>query len=142
LTIFFITLSGIFKVVFYFFIFSFSIFQNHLKDDTSCCKKNLSKFSSQNIIVHKIRIRLARLAFSTWIEKSSLFRISAGLMSTFFFKILMIKFSIFNKLRNLKLSKYFGVLDGRLIIQHFNHIHIHILIYTMYSLNLSKIRNT
>jgi len=34
-----------------FSIFSFSIFQNHLKDNTSYCKRKLSKFISQNIIV-------------------------------------------------------------------------------------------
>jgi len=40
----------IFLVVFYFF-FSFSIFKNYLEDHTSYYKKNLSKFSSQSIII-------------------------------------------------------------------------------------------
>jgi len=37
-------------MVFHLSIFLFSIFQNYLKDDTSCYKKKLSKFSSQKII--------------------------------------------------------------------------------------------
>jgi len=41
--------------LFFFFIFSISIFQNHLKDVTLYCKKKLSKFSSQNMIVHIIK---------------------------------------------------------------------------------------
>jgi len=31
------------------FFFSFSIFKNHLKDNTSYYKKELSKFNSQNM---------------------------------------------------------------------------------------------
>jgi len=33
----------IFKVIFHFFIFTLSIFKNHLEDDTSCRKRKLSK---------------------------------------------------------------------------------------------------
>jgi len=41
-------------MVLYFFIFSFSILQNHLKNDISCYKKKLSKFNSQNFILSEI----------------------------------------------------------------------------------------
>jgi len=43
-----------------------------------------------------------------------------------------------------KLSKDFGELDDKLIIQHFHHIHIHIhtMTYTMYFLNFSTLKNT
>ena len=37
----------------WFLIFSFSIFQDHLENVTSCCKRKLSKFSNQNIIIQK-----------------------------------------------------------------------------------------
>jgi len=55
--------------------------------------------------------------------------------SAFFFLILMIKLSML-KLKNFKkftkLSKDFGKLDDKLIIQHFHHIHIYTMTYTMY----------
>jgi len=60
----------------------------------------------------------------------------------------MIKLSMLKKLRNFKkfttLSKDFGELDDKLIIQHFHHIHIRTITYTIYSLNFStlKIHNT
>jgi len=60
----------------------------------------------------------------------------------------MIKLSMFKKLGNCKmftkLSKDFGELDDKLIIQHFHHIHIHIrtLTYTMYYSNISTLKNT
>jgi len=41
-----------------------------------------------------------------------------------------------------KLSKDFGELDDKLIIQHFHHIHIRILTYTMYSSKFSTLKNT
>ena len=48
----------------------------------------------------------------------------------------MIKLSMFKKLGNFnkftKLSKDFGELDDKLIIQHFHHIHIRTLMYSMY----------
>jgi len=40
-----------------------------------------------------------------------------------------------------KLSKNFGELDDKLIIQHFHHIHIHTLMYTMYSSNFNILKN-
>ena len=55
---------------------------------------------------------------------------------------------MFKKLGNCKmftkLSKDFGELDDKLIIQHFHHIHIHIrtLTYTMYYSNISTLKNT
>jgi len=41
-----------------------------------------------------------------------------------------------------KLSKDFGELDNKLIIQHFHDIHIHTMRYTMYSLSFSTLKNT
>jgi len=41
-----------------------------------------------------------------------------------------------------KLSKDFRELDDKLIIQHFHHIHIHTMTYTMYSLNFRTLKNT
>jgi len=56
----------------------------------------------------------------------------------------MIKLSMFKILGNfnkfIKLSKDFGELDDKLIIQHFHHIHIRILICTMYSSNFSTLK--
>jgi len=53
---------------------------------------------------------------------------------------------MFNKLRNLtssqKLSKNFGKLDDKLIIQYFHHIHICTLTYTIYFSNFSTFKNT
>jgi len=53
---------------------------------------------------------------------------------------------MFNKLRNfnkfMKLSKDFGELNDKLIIQYFHHIHIRTLTYTMYSSNFSTFKNT
>jgi len=40
-----------------------------------------------------------------------------------------------------KLSKDFGEFDDKLIIQHFHHIDIHTMTYTMYSLNFSTLKN-
>jgi len=61
-------------------------------------------------------------------------------------KKLLINFSMFNKLENFnkftKLSKDFGELDNKLITQHFHHIHICTLTYTMYSSNFSTFKNT
>ena len=52
----------------------------------------------------------------------------------------MIKLSMFNKFENfnkfINLSKDFEKLNDKLIIQHFYHIHIHTLTYTMYSSRL------
>jgi len=57
----------------------------------------------------------------------------------------MIKLSIFDKLgkfnKSTKLSKDFGVLNDRLIIQYFHRIHIRTLTYTMHSLNFSTLKN-
>jgi len=50
LTTFFIIL-GFAKWFFIFLSFLFLIFQNHLKDDTSCYERELSKFSSQSIML-------------------------------------------------------------------------------------------
>ena len=56
----------------------------------------------------------------------------------------MIKLSMFNKLGNFnkfnKLSKDFGPLNDKLIIQHFHHIHICTLTCTMYSSNVSTLK--
>jgi len=41
-----------------------------------------------------------------------------------------------------QLSKEFGELDNKLIIQHFYHIHIHTMTYTIYILNFNKLKNT
>jgi len=41
-----------------------------------------------------------------------------------------------------KLNKDFWKLDDKLIIQHFHHIYIHTMTYTMYFLNLSTLKNT
>jgi len=53
---------------------------------------------------------------------------------------------MFNKLENFnnftKFSKDFGELNDKLIFQHFNHIHIRTLMYTMYSPNFSTFKNT
>jgi len=58
----------------------------------------------------------------------------------------MIKLSMFNKFENFnkfkKLSKDFGKFDDKMIIQHFHHIHIRTLIYTMYYSNFSTFKNT
>jgi len=57
----------------------------------------------------------------------------------------MIKLSMFNKLGNInkftKLSKDFGELDNKLIIQHFYHIQIRNLTYTMYFSNFNTFKN-
>jgi len=63
-------------------------------------------------------------------KKSGLSHISSDsrASSRFFFLNLMIKLLMFNKLGNFnkftKLSKDFGELNDKLIIQHFHHIHI------------------
>jgi len=53
---------------------------------------------------------------------------------------------MFNKLGNfnkfIKLSKDFGMLDDKLIIQHFHHIHIRTLTYTIYYSNFITFKNT
>jgi len=46
----------------------------------------------------------------------------------------------FNKLT--KLSKDFGELNNKFIIQHSHHIHIRTLKYTMYFLNFNTFKNT
>ena len=52
---------------------------------------------------------------------------------------------MFNKLENFnkftKLSKDFGDLDDKLIIQHFHHILIRTLTCTMYSSNFNTLKN-
>jgi len=56
----------------------------------------------------------------------------------------MIKLSMFNKMENFnkftKLNKDFGKLDDKLIIQHFHHIHICNLAYTIYYSNFSTFK--
>ena len=58
----------------------------------------------------------------------------------------MIKLSKFNKLGNFnkftKLSKNFGELNDKLIIQYFHHIYIRTLTYTMYFSNFNTFKNT
>jgi len=53
---------------------------------------------------------------------------------------------MFNKLVNfnkfIKLSDDFEKLDDKLIIQHFHHIHIRTLTYTVYSSNFNTFKNT
>jgi len=79
-----------------------------------------------------MRVGLVRLAFLMRVENFVLFCISTNSQSSpFFFLILiMIKCLMFNKLRNLNnftnLSKDFGKLDDKLIIQYFHYIHIRI----------------
>ena len=85
---------------------------------------------------------LARLHFQHGLKSL----VSPTGQSTLFFykkKKLMIKLSMFNKLKNFnkftKLSKNFGELDDKLIIQHFHYIHT--LTYTMYSSNFNTFKN-
>jgi len=58
----------------------------------------------------------------------------------------MIKLSMFDQSGNFnkftKLRKDFGELDDKSIIQHFHHIHIYTLTYTMYFSNFSTFKNT
>jgi len=70
----------------------------------------------------------------------------ANMLFIYLKKNLVIKFSMFNKLRNfnefIKLSKNFEELKDKCIIQHFYHIHLHTLTHTTYSSNFSTFKNT
>ena len=84
------------------------------------------------------------------LARLTLFDLSVRWLACFclfiYFLIFMIKLSIFKNSETLrssqKLSKDFGELDDKLIIQHFHHIHLHTMTYTMYSLNFSTLKNT
>jgi len=88
---------------------------------------------------------LARPVFSTRAEKSDPSHISVGLEAIPPLKKKIIKLSMFNKLKNFnkfrQLSKDFGKLDDKLIIQHLSYSYSY-LIYTMHSLHFSTFKNT
>jgi len=80
-----------------------------------------NSFRSGLNLTRKMRVRLVHSVFLIWVKKINPFRINASswASSTFKKKENIIKFSMFNKLKNfnkLKLSKNLGKLNDKLII--------------------------